>query len=305
MAEILRKQLEFKGTLEENRLRCVASTTGNADRYGDVIAAGAFAPSVLKRYIKEGFVTVGHAWDLLPIGYPMEAGEAGNELIIESEFHTTDDAQKARTVVKERTAAKKSVGISIGFMPDYKSVQYFSTGEALIEWATGKGMDPGQFDKAIPAHKGGLRFITKIEELFEHSIVTVPANRGANRAEAKSFTPAELREYVEGLGLKSLANSVGQLLQAKIHQGFTVAADEVAIRGYMSTDERIALSKAISVGLNSFRDAMDPAVADRLISAEDVDHVAAKAAADAAKARGAQMRAIALQLIDLPDLVSA
>lgn len=104
-------------------------------------------------------------------------------------------------------------------------------------------------------------------ELFEWSPVLVGMNQLTETISVKS----EL-----GQESKSKATTVGEILQAKIHQGFTVAADEIAIRGYLSTEERIAISKAISVSLETFRGALDPAVASREIEAGDVDWIASK-----------------------------
>lgn len=76
--------------------------------------------------------------------------------------------------------------------------------------------------------------------------------------------------------LKSKASTVGQILQAKIHQAFTIAADELALRGYMDVAQRIALSGNIGDMLRAFDAAVDAELAGAAVEPYDVDFVAAK-----------------------------
>lgn len=50
--------------------------------------------------------------------------------------------------------------------------------------------------------------------------------------------------------------TVGEFLQARVHEAVTVAADRMAQMGVMTTDERITLSSAVGDMLESFRTAM-------------------------------------------------
>lgn len=50
----------------------------------------------------------------------------------------------------------------------------------------------------------------------------------------------------------SLNSTVRQILESKIHQSFSVAADELALRGYLSRDERITISNVIGDVLDNF-----------------------------------------------------
>lgn len=50
--------------------------------------------------------------------------------------------------------------------------------------------------------------------------------------------------------------TVGEFLQARVHEAVTVAADKMAQMGVMTTDERIALSSAVGDMLEAFRNAM-------------------------------------------------
>ena len=67
----------------------------------------------------------------------------------------------------------------------------------------------------------------------------------------------------EALSLWDYTPTVSGFFQAHIHRVFSSAADELATVGFLSTPERIALSKAIGDGLEAFAAAVDPSVGDR------------------------------------------
>jgi hypothetical protein len=163
----------------------------------------------------------------------------------------------------ERMEKGLNVGLSIGFSISPEGRMWFENGADLLKHCEEQGMDMSLFDaKGIKACKGMCRAITEVDELYEYSIVTVPMNPRANATAVKS--------------LKSHATSVGAILQAKIHQSFTVAADEIAIRGYVDVAERIQLSSLIGTALQGFAAGLDPDVAARLIDPDDVDEIAEK-----------------------------
>lgn len=192
----VRKVFEIKSdgaTLEDNRLRGAAAVMGNLDRGSwirDVIYPGAFSgKGVLKDFVANGFVATGHKWRELPIAMPMSAEEVGNELQCEAMFHSTQAAQDARTVAKERLANGKSVGLSVGFGVDYEDgAHIFQNGKDLLTHAEGMGCDMDLFDrKAISAHKDYCRGISQVDELYEFSVVTVPMNPRATASDVKGF----------------------------------------------------------------------------------------------------------------------
>jgi hypothetical protein len=85
---------------------------------------------------------------------------------VKADFHTTQDAQAARTVVKERLARGKSVKLSIGY-------------EVLL-------------DEYVPEGR-----LLKDIKLYEWSIVTVPANPQAAVTGAKGLTIWKDRPLVD------------------------------------------------------------------------------------------------------------
>lgn len=100
----------------------------------------------------------------------------------------------------------------------------------------------------------------------------------------------------------SLNNTIRSILESKIHQSFTLAADDLAMRGYLTRDERIALSSIIGDILGEFGNRiselpsrtmdLQTSVGDIDVSAYDVDWIASK---QAQKAIGAGLNAVEKQ----------
>lgn len=67
---------------------------------------------------------------------------------------------------------------------------------------------------------------------------------------------------------------VDALLAGKIHQAFTVAADQLVQRGYVTQPERIALSGLIGNMLDTFNSTMDAKVASAMVDPECADQIA-------------------------------
>ena len=131
-----------------------ASTFENWDDVGERPVKGAFK-SHLSDFLKDGFIAIGHNWSQLPIATPTIAREDEKGLYVQAQFHSTPDAQAARTVVKERLDRGKSVKLSIGY-------------EVLL-------------DEYVPEGR-----LLKDVKLYEWSIVTVPANPQASVTGAKA-----------------------------------------------------------------------------------------------------------------------
>lgn len=175
--------------ITENRIRVVASTTGNLDRSGDVIMPGAFKNAVLRDFEQNGWIDVGHSWDGLGCAMPISAKVDGDELISEAEFYADEDAQCVKERCKQRMDAGKSVSASIGFMPDYATCKWFQTGKELLAWAEESGYNLASLDVAgLKAWKDYCRAIVTVKELFEWSIVAVGMNPRAKAIAVKTFS---------------------------------------------------------------------------------------------------------------------
>lgn len=172
------------GTLKGN-----ANVIGELDSYGTVTFPGFFS-EVLGEFLKTGSVLIEHNSDDLPIAFPTLAHETGKHLYTEARFHSTQRAQDARTVAKERLDAGKSVGLSIGFVPDYSTgVEYFSNGKELIKHARSLGMPMDLFNvKQIEAHSGPCRANLPggCKRLIEYSMVGNPANKPSGATDVRS-----------------------------------------------------------------------------------------------------------------------
>lgn len=91
-----------------------ASTFGNVDSYGDIVRPGAYA-ECLSDFVRDGWLAIGHEWGVLGAGFFTDAKEDAHGLLVDAAFHSTSDGQNARTVVRERLAAGKTVATSIGY----------------------------------------------------------------------------------------------------------------------------------------------------------------------------------------------
>lgn len=213
------------------------SVFGNVDSYGDSVVRGAYAETI-PTFLRDGFVAVGHDWHTTPVAYPTAASEDDYGLFFTAAFHSTDEAQAARRVMRERIEAGKSVGLSIGYRV-----------------------------KCSTDRDDGIRDLEKID-LFEISIVTVPANRAAVVTGAKS-------------------DPLGGLTFAE-HSTATLAAVEefvarcIAIGGLRAKEGRV-LSTATRARIAQARSTCEEAVA----ALQDVDaNLADLLAANEPKASG-------------------
>ncbi len=78
---------------------------------------------------------------------------------------------------------------------------------------------------------------------------------------------------------KSLSNSPLNLIVGKIHQSYTVACDELFMRGYMTQDERMAIGGLIGDLLQNFRTSLVndiPSLASTVVNPDDVNWVVAE-----------------------------
>jgi HK97 family phage prohead protease len=129
------------------------SVFGELDAQGDIVVRGAYADT-LPRFIARGFIAWGHDWTQ-PVATIREAKEDERGLFLAADFHSDDVSQRARRITAERLARGKFMGLSIGY-------------STLADEQTEAG-----------------RLLKKVE-LFETSLVTVPALASAGVTTAKS-----------------------------------------------------------------------------------------------------------------------
>lgn len=130
---------------------------GNRDDGGDIIEPGFFA-DVIDDFLREGFISAGHDWNM-PIAMPTSAIEDDHGLFITASYHSDSESQRYRTIAAERLAKGLQVGLSIGYE--------IGPGGARVD-------------------KDG-RHLVKAERLFEVAQVTVPMNREAGATDVKTL----------------------------------------------------------------------------------------------------------------------
>jgi HK97 family phage prohead protease len=162
-----------------NGFRLYGAVFGNLDRANEVIAPGAFKN--LNAFVRDGFLALNHDWSSLPIGTISGATQDSHGLLCTGEWHGTPEAQAARTTTTERLARGKTVKCSIGYSVTDDSTERDSLGR------------PFRLLKAI--------------DLFEVSIVAMPANELAQVLEAKG-TCVSCRESRRGASLARIRKCV-------------------------------------------------------------------------------------------------
>lgn len=222
MPEPIRKTYELKAdatTLKDNTLKGGANVMGVLDQGTDVAFPGFFEPS-LPDFRKSGFVARSHKWDELPIAMPTKAVEVGNQLYTEAEWHTHQAAQDARSVCMERLGKGLSMGLSVGFMPDYETaVKHFPNGKSLISYAKANGADITLFDVAgINAFAGMCRGLLPggCLKLWEYSVTPAPMNVDSLISDAKSVAMAQLLtlkgQYLPGMERSAVCSAVSAIM---------------------------------------------------------------------------------------------
>lgn len=230
------------------------NVSGILDRAEEIVEAGAYGDLV--GFEVHGFGGVGHDW-MLPIGTIEEAREDSKGLWVRIKFHTTTRAQEVRTVVRERLERGKTVGLSIG----YRVL------EDAIETRDGKQ----------------VRILKKIE-LFEVSVVTVPANPESLVAAAKSRS-------VAGRGVaENAAALVADAEQFVSYLKFRVSERKAENRN-LSANERKAVEAARDA-LRGAVDALNELIASEPAKEADVRNAIGSLMATVVETRQAIMEAI-------------
>lgn len=152
---------EMKSIDDQGRFSAYFAAFGNVDRGGDVIEPGAFRN--LDEFARDGWIGINHQMERLPVAYPTRVVQDAKGLLIDGQFHTTEEAQACRTVVLERVRAGKRVKGSIGYRT--------GPSDTRQEYVDGRQ----------------VRRIRGLD-LYEASFVNLPMNPAADVVSAKSLT---------------------------------------------------------------------------------------------------------------------
>jgi HK97 family phage prohead protease len=154
------------------------------DEGGDLIVPGFFKDCITE-YLEAGFTAHSHDWDFdKAVGYPMVAKEDDHGFFVDSEFHSTSDAQAVRTKAVERKKAGKRVGFSFGYSVSDKSyIEAKDYKEQLPLYVKADRLQAN----LLKAQKFDRIRILKKGEVIEDSIVTAPMNKLAMATAVKSI----------------------------------------------------------------------------------------------------------------------
>lgn len=169
------------------------SVFNEIDEGGDLIVKGFFAESI-PEYLSAGFTAHSHDWDFdKVVGYPIDAKEDDYGFFVDSEFHTTPDAQNVRTKAIERKKAGKRVGFSFGYSVSDKSyIEAKDYKEQLPLYVKPERLQAN----LLKAQKFDRIRILKKGEVIEDSIVTAPMNKLAMAGDVKSAHKGMLAEQL-------------------------------------------------------------------------------------------------------------
>ena len=162
-----------------------ASVFGELDDVGDIVLPGAYKDTI-PTFLEQGFTAQSHDWNVSGgvIGYPTHAKEDAEGLFIRNAFHSTPDAQVVRTKALERQAAGKRVSLSIGYdipiPPIMLTREQYA--DELPKYLRADKLEEGM---AKAQRFDFIRLLPKLN-LYEHSIVTVPALQSARVTAVKS-----------------------------------------------------------------------------------------------------------------------
>lgn len=136
------------------------------DHAGEIVVKGAFQRS-LDRFKTEGFIALQHEYSHLPVATVKDAYEDQRGLFIDCDFHSTEEAQKARTYVRERLERGKSVGLSIGYQIKAADMERTKDGVLLKEidlWEVSIVTKPCNPEAMATAVKASSERVTRSSE---------------------------------------------------------------------------------------------------------------------------------------------
>jgi HK97 family phage prohead protease len=148
-----------------------ASRFLNIDRDGDIILPGAYSKSI-NQFIDEGGVVLANHENKTSsvIGTLKNAMEDRSGLMVEVAFSATKTAQDVRQLMLEKAVSKMSIRF-VAAKPEKL------TEKQIKELWTNYGYQPSAQQQA--AAKYGANLIKSIPEIYEVSVVPIPANMGA------------------------------------------------------------------------------------------------------------------------------
>jgi HK97 family phage prohead protease len=179
MNQLERKAISFSlkaESLKEGEFAGYGAAFSNLDRVGDIIAYGAFRDTI-PEFLSTGVIAWQHDWDT-PIGKAIEAYEDEHGLFIRAKISDTSQGRDALTLLRDGVIKKLSIGFRI------KDAEFFDSLDELAAYARANNIAL-KLDN-LEGVVGGVRLIKAID-LYEISLVTVPANPAASVTAVKEL----------------------------------------------------------------------------------------------------------------------
>lgn len=194
----------YKAASDGSSFEGYAAVWGNIDRQGDIIAPKALEWAA-GRYLKNGPILLWQHNDDWPVGRIDEASEDRFGLKIKARIIDTNLGMETRKLVKEGVVTAMSIGYECRKSRDLNSREGINNYLKSI----GRPADPN-----APSY--GVRIIEELE-IFEVSLVSVPANPEARVTGVKSYTTADLEECLKRLKAFLRQAKAGRTVSAANH----------------------------------------------------------------------------------------
>jgi HK97 family phage prohead protease len=202
---------------------------GNVDRQGDVIERGAVQN--IDELVKDGWIALNHQENDLPIATITSAVQDEHGLKITGTFHSTPEAQKVRTIVKERLERGKAVKTSIGYRVPPDGERHERQDGRLV------------------------RRISKLS-VYEASFVNLPANPAAEVVSAKSVSGSVSESEGYMAKQKGAVEALKQILGISTKAEYKVDGEDME-RAKGLIEKCNTLRKSISNHHKAMKDAID------------------------------------------------
>jgi len=214
------------------------SVFGNVDDGGDLVLPGAYTKTLQERGSRVRFFWQ-HDHAQPPIAKVLEMAEIGRDALPPEVLARAPGATGALRVKREYLATPRGEEVLTGIR------------EGAIEELS-IGYDPIQARKPTTEEsKGELPPRRVLQEIRLWELSDVNWGMNAAAVTVKSFL-ADLQSKDQPTQAKAIA----EWLESQIHMNFTVATDEMFGNGYLTREERIALSGLIGTALDAFHTAM-------------------------------------------------
>lgn len=224
----------------------IASQVGVIDAYRSVIMPKAF-DGCLGDFLKAGHVCFNHdssKW----IGFPTSAKMNGRNLEVSGEFYDDEFSQSVRKKIATRLERNLTTDFSIGFRPDWDTVNYFGNGEQLWQYAAKAGEDVSLIDPSVREFAGYCWSIGRVKDLGEWGPVMAGATPGASATGVRSLN--DLRDgSLAGLSLENHLDCALAAVEGAISR-FEDYAEKKADDGRAASTTRLAQIEALASSLS-------------------------------------------------------